>query len=212
MKYKTYFRSLALIGTLLLMTGCGLFSHQEKSDTPEQNWQQHQAKISTLDTWQVDGKVGIKAGKESGSATLAWLQQFNYYDIRLSGPMGRGATRIVGQKGNVSIEIAGQGKYSATTPEQLLQEQLGWNIPISNLVWWIKGLPAPETPYTYKLNAENQLQELKQDDWTIQYQKYQDNNGYWLPERIIAEGQDIRVTIVLKQWTLRKMGKEIAGS
>lgn len=207
-------RTMTLVGFMSLLTGCGLFTTKPPSasgQADEKIWLHHQNKIAELATWQVDGKVGIRAGKDSGSATLFWLQQFDYYDIRLSGPLGRGATRIVGQKGNVSIEISGQGRYTAATPEELLQQQLGWNIPVSNLVWWIRGLPAPDTPYTHILNADSRLQQLQQNNWKIEYGDYKNHGGYWLPERIIASSQDIRVTLVAKQWTLRKMGKEIAN-
>lgn len=198
----------------LFLTGCGLFTTKKQPNAPltKLNWQAQQEKLAKLQTWELNGKIGMKIGKDSGSATLFWLQQFDYYDIRLSGPLGRGATRIIGKKGNVSIEIAGQGRYTASTPEELLQQQLGWNIPISNLVWWIKGLPAPSSPYNYHLNENNLLQDLTQDNWNIQYQNYQNHAGYWLPERMIATSQDIRITLVIKEWTLREMGKEIASN
>jgi outer membrane lipoprotein LolB len=47
--------------------------------------------LTGLDGWQIDGKIGIRAPKDSGSGTLFWLQRQDYYDIRLSGPLGRGA-------------------------------------------------------------------------------------------------------------------------
>lgn len=202
-----------LISLFLFLTGCGLFSTNKPPATPttQLNWKQHQEKIAELNTWELDGKIGMRVGTDSGSATLYWLQQLDYYDIRLSGPLGRGATRIIGKKGDVSIEIAGQGRYTANTPEELLQQQLGWNIPISHLVWWIKGLPAPSTPYNYNLNENHLLQDLTQDNWKIEYHNYQNHAGYWLPERIIASSQDIRITLVIKQWTLRIMGKEIVS-
>lgn len=211
---RSTLRLTSLISLFLLLTGCGLFSTKNKPEMPSSplDWKAQQEKIAELQTWQLDGKIGMKIGKDSGSATLFWLQQLDYYDIRLSGPLGRGATRIIGKKGDVSIEIAGQGRYTASTPEELLQQQLGWNIPISHLVWWIKGLPAPSTPYTYNLNESHLLQDLTQDNWTIHYQDYQNYAGYWLPERIIATTQDIRITLVIKQWTLRKMGQEIASN
>ena len=82
------------------------------------------AALSELDAWQIDGKVGIRAPRDSGSGTLFWLQRQGYYDIRLSGPLGRGAARLTGREGAVSLEVAGQGRYQAESPEALLEEQL----------------------------------------------------------------------------------------
>ena len=211
---QSYVRLTSLISLFLFLTGCSLFTTKTQPETPpsQLSWKQQQEKIAELETWQLDGKIGMRIGNDSGSATLFWLQQLDYYDIRLSGPLGRGATRIIGKKRDVSIEIAGQGRYTASTPEELLQQQLGWNIPISNLAWWIKGLPAPSTPYDYNLNESQLLQDLTQDNWKIEYKDYQSHAGYWLPERIIATSQDIKITLVIKQWTLRKMGKEIASN
>lgn len=208
-------RSIALLSLILLLTGCGLFATKQDQDIIEQGntklWQQHKSKIAELTTWQIDGKVGIRSSKDSGSATLFWLQQLDYYDIRLSGPLGRGATRIIGKPGDVTIEIAGQGRFSAATPEELLEQQIGWSLPVSHLVWWVKGLPAPNSQSRITLDAHSRLQKLQQDGWTIDYLEYADKGGYWLPERIKAYNSDLQVTLVAKQWTLRKLGTDISS-
>lgn len=209
-------RYITLLAITLLLTGCGLFGTKEQPSTlpkiaNEQLWQQHQQKINQLKSWQVDGKVGIKTNTDSGSASLFWLQQETYYDIRLAGPLGRGATRIVGNTGKVTMEISGQGRFTAATPEELLKQQLGWNLPISHLAWWIKGLPAPDAPYVNVLNSDSQLAQLKQDDWTIRYDSYQQVQGYWLPQRIVAESADMRVILVIKQWTLKNANPVVAS-
>lgn len=110
-----------------------------------QTWKTHKQQLSELDAWQIDGKVGIRAPRDSGSGTLFWLQRQGYYDIRLSGPLGRGAARLTGREGAVSLEVAGQGRYQAESPEALLEEQLGWRLPVSHLLWWVRGLPAPDS-------------------------------------------------------------------
>jgi outer membrane lipoprotein LolB len=74
--------------------------------------------LTGLDGWQIDGKIGIRAPKDSGSGTLFWLQRQDYYDIRLSGPLGRGAARLTGRPGKVSLEVANQGRYEAESPER----------------------------------------------------------------------------------------------
>ena len=38
-------------------------------------WKTHKQQLSELDAWQIDGKVGIRAPRDSGSGTLFWLQR-----------------------------------------------------------------------------------------------------------------------------------------
>ena len=89
-------------------------------------WQAHKQRIAALDGWQIDGKVGIRAPRDSGSGTLFWLQRQDYYDIRLAGPLGRGATRLTGRPGAVTLDVSGQGSYQADSPEALVQD--GWTV------------------------------------------------------------------------------------
>lgn len=192
---------------LFLLTGCTFFNTNQQPNTStkvvnENFWQQHQHKINQLNIWQVEGKAGIKTTNDSGSASLFWLQQFTNYDIRLSGPLGRGATHIIGSSDFVTIEIAGQGRFTAKTPEEIIKQQLGWDLPVSHLTWWIKGLPAPNSSYTKVLNNDSRLAQLNQDNWSIEYKSYQELQGYWLPQRIIARNSDIQIILVIKRWNL----------
>ena len=163
--------------------------------------------MTQLDGWQINGKVGIRAPKDSGSATLFWLQRQDYYDIRLSGPLGRGAARLTGRPGNVTLEVANQGRYEASSPEELLGEQLGWSLPVSHLVWWVRGLPAPGSKSRVALNADSRLGQLEQDGWKIEYLSYVEQNGFWLPERVKLHGKDLDVTLVVKDWQPRQLGQ-----
>ena len=110
-----HLRHLIAIGCLALLSGCaGLTSHETLSGqgNPAQ-WQAHKAQASQLNGWQISGKVGIRSPRESGSATLFWLQRQDYFDIRLAGPMARGAARLTGRPGAVSLDAANQGQFQA---------------------------------------------------------------------------------------------------
>jgi outer membrane lipoprotein LolB len=194
---------------IALLAGCSTFGSREAlqgQGTPQQ-WSQHKAQLSQLDGWQINGKVGIRAPKDSGSGTLFWLQRQDYYDIRLSGPLGRGAARLTGRPGsNVVLEVANQGRFEAPTPEALLEEQLGWKLPVSHLVWWVRGLPAPDSKSTLNVDSMGRLASLQQDGWSLEYLSYTEQNGYSLPERIKLHGQDLDVTLVIKDWQPRQLG------
>lgn len=202
-------RYLITLGLITLLAGCAGLTSKEalegKGDA--QRWKAHKEQISRLDAWQINGKVGIRAPKDSGSGTLFWLQRQDYYDIRLSGPLGRGAARLTGRPGAILLEVANQGRYQAASPEELLQDQLGLNLPVSHLLWWIRGLPSPNSKSRLNLDNQSHLAQLSQDGWFVEYLSYAEQNGFWLPERIKVSGYDLQVTLVIKDWQPRQLGQ-----
>lgn len=196
-------------GALLLLTGCaGLTSRESVEGKGDATlWKAHKQQVAALDGWQIAGKVGIRAPKDSGSGTLFWLQRRDYYDIRLSGPLGRGAARLTGHPGAIVLEVANQGRYEAESPEALLEEQLGWRLPVSHLQWWVRGLPAPDSRSRLTLDSDSHLSRLEQDGWEVNYLSYVEQNGFTLPERIKLKGADLDVTLVIKDWQPRQLGQ-----
>ena len=202
-------RQLAVLCLVSLLAGCaGLTSREAiEGQGNAQLWKAHKAQIAGLDAWQITGKVGIRAPRDSGSGTLFWLQRQDYYDIRLSGPLGRGAARLTGRPGNVVLEVANQGRYEAQSPEALLEEQLGWRLPVSHLFWWVRGLPAPDSKSKVTLDGASQLARLEQDGWEVEFLAYAEQNGYSLPQRIKLHGENLDVTLVVKDWQPRQLGQ-----
>ncbi|PTS86665.1 lipoprotein localization factor LolB [Pseudomonas sp. HMWF032] len=202
-------RHLLVFSLITLLAGCAGLTSKEalQGQGNAQSWQAHKQRISSLDAWQINGKVGIRAPKDSGSGTLFWLQRQDYYDIRLSGPLGRGAARLTGRPGEIILEVANQGRYQAASPEQLLQDQLGLNLPVSHLLWWIRGLPSPDSKSRLNLDEQSHLAQLSQDGWYVEYLSYTEQNGFWLPERIKLSGFDLQVTLVIKDWQPRQLGQ-----
>ncbi|WP_095149131.1 lipoprotein insertase outer membrane protein LolB [Pseudomonas sp. Irchel s3a18] len=204
-----FLRHIIVFSFIALLAGCAGFGARESLEgqgNPAQ-WRVQKQQLTALDGWQIDGKIGIRAPKDSGSGTLFWLQRQDYYDIRLSGPLGRGAARLTGRPGDVTLEVANQGRYTAPSPDALLEEQMGWKLPVSNLAWWVRGLPAPSSKSRLSLDADSRLASLEQDGWKVEYTAYTQQNGYWLPERIKLHGRDLDVTLVIKAWQPRKLGQ-----
>jgi outer membrane lipoprotein LolB len=202
-------RHLMLFSLITLLAGCaGLTSREAlEGQGDAQSWQAHKQRISLVDAWQINGKVGIRAPQDSGSGTLFWLQRQDYFDIRLSGPLGRGAARLTGRPGDIQLEVANQGRYQAESAEQLLREQLGLNLPVSHLFWWIRGLPSPDSKSRLNLDSQSHLAQLYQDGWHVEFLSYAEQNGFWLPERIKLSGFDLQVTLVIKDWQPRQLGQ-----
>ncbi|MBE7376306.1 lipoprotein insertase outer membrane protein LolB [Pseudomonas lopnurensis] len=193
----------------LLLAGCaGLGPRESVEGAGNANvWKEHRDHIASLDGWQISGKIGIRAPQDSGSGTLFWLQRQDYFDIRLSGPLGRGATRLTGRPDAVSLEVAGQGRFEADSPEALVEQQLGWRLPVSHLLWWVRGLPAPDSRSRLSLDGNSRLARLEQDGWQVDYLAYAEHDGFTLPERIRLQGHDLQITLVVKDWQPRQLGR-----
>ena len=201
--------SLLLLCMLLILGGCSHFSTQEQLSGSGQTdtWQSHKQRIAPLDAWQISGKLGIRSEQESGSAVIFWLQRQDYFDIRLSGPLGQGSTRLTGRQGAVSLDIANRGTFHAASAEELMQRQLVWSLPVENLLWWVRGLPAPNSKSQLQLDSNSLLAQLEQDQWLVEYLSYRTENDLQLPERIKLSGAGLTITLVIKEWQARQLGQ-----
>ncbi len=92
---------------------------------------------------------------------------------------------------------------SAASAEDLLEQQVGWRLPVEHLLWWVRGLPAPDSPSRLQLNPDSQLARLAQSGWTVEYSRYQQINGVSLPQRLQLSGYDMLLTLVITRWEPR---------
>ncbi|SDR70597.1 outer membrane lipoprotein LolB [Halopseudomonas litoralis] len=198
-------RTFSLLAFTLVLTACSNLHQRETLEFggDPAAWQAHRSLVAPITDWTLQGKLGVRAPGESGSGTLSWLQQQDYYDIRLSGPLGRGATRIQGSDAGVTLEIAGQPPATADSADTLLEQQIGWRLPVEHLLWWVRGLPAPDSPSRLQLNPDSQLARLAQAGWTVEYSRYQQVDGVPLPQRLQLSGYDVLLTLVITRWEPR---------
>lgn len=153
--------------------------------------------------WQVQGKLGIRLPDNSGSLYFNWKQEPNSYAIHLSGPLGQGATWIRGNHSGVTIQAGSQPKVFAATPEALLIKTLGWDLPVQELYYWIRGVQSPLSDITsVQRSDEGRFMSLEQSGWQLQFLRYKDFSGRILPKKLIAQRNDIRLTFVIKNWNI----------
>jgi outer membrane lipoprotein LolB len=187
---------LVLLGTFL--STCAIAPPaSENSD-----WSRQRDQLQELDSWELRGRVNVRYDNESHTPRIIWLQQNVDYNIRLWGTFNAGATEIVGRPGFVTMENDGQ-TLSANSPEDLILEQLGYELPVSQLNYWIKGLPAPDSEAQLVFNELNQLTTIQQADWTINLSDMRQYGALNLPRRVelTRPRNDIRLRFIGLNWT-----------
>lgn len=153
--------------------------------------------------WDAEGKIAITMGDERESASFKWSQQRENYVIHLFGPFGQGGTWLRRTSRGVTLENAKTGIRRARSPEELMLEVMGWQVPVSNLQFWLRGLPARK-PAPTQITQDNtgHLNGLQQQGWQVNYTNHQNFNGWWLPTRVTARRDNLEIRIVIKQWLL----------
>lgn len=169
--------------------------------TPEQAWQSRLLVLDGFDTWRWVGRMAVNDGKDGFSASLRWHQAAASYDIRLTGPLGQGLAHIVGSPDGVAMRTREEGTRVAPTPEALLEQSLGWPLPVSGLRFWMVGLPVPNTDIdSREIDAWGRLVTLEQLGWRIRYQTYTRVDGVDLPARLELEHRPLSARISVTSW------------
>lgn len=184
--------SLTVIATsTLILSGCQQYTQPQS---------QNIAQIPEApNSFNLQGKIGVKTPAQSGSAFFTWVQQQQEFDIELSGILGVGKTQITGKPGEVSLNSAKTGLIEATTPEELLERATGWQAPITHLIDWIQAKPATNQAKISK-DAHNRPTQFLEAGWTVDLSY---NDQAKLPNKLILKqalesGQENRITMVIQ--------------
>ena len=169
----------------------------------ESRIQQRQAELAMLQSWELDGRISLVTDEEAWSGQLYWQQSAaSDYLIQFSAPSGQGAMQLLGNSDSVELRMANGKSYTAKDADTLLRQETNWELPIESLWYWVRGLPNPELPMKTILDQQGLIQDLQQDDWHIQYKRYQQYDAFYFPRKIVIQREDMKVRLIVTQWTV----------
>ncbi len=194
-----------IILAALLLSSCSSRPARMAPLNKHLTWDDRSKANACVTRWQIKGATSIKTPDESLSASLNWHQEGPYsYHIVLLGPMGSGSMTISREGNEVSLLTSDGHNGKAASAEDLMQEELQWSLPVSDLYYWIRGLPAPGSKSNMINDTYNHLQKLEQKNWAVDYLRYTNVDGLDLPSKIYMNHDDINVRIVISKWEIEK--------
>lgn len=184
------------------LSSCTTITPTSSVSATKISWKERQLTLNRLQNWQLNGKIGVQTARDSGSASVDWKQNHQQFIISLSGPLGSGGLKLTGHPGIVTLDTSDGKHFSANSAEQLLSKQWGWNLPVSHLNYWVRGLPAPSSAYTSQLDSSQRLSELVQQGWHVQFMSYTRSGNIDLPDKISITSPTLKTKIVIYDWKL----------
>ena len=194
---------LVLIPIILALASCV----SKPVTKPEQlAWKERQQRYAKIGNWRLKGRLGLRSGEKSGTATLIWSEAPDHRQLRLLGPIGHGLVKLEETAQGAVIQDSRNNTWQASTSQALIEQVTGWNIPVQSLRWWVLGIVAPGSNTDYQLDDLSRLTNVSQDGWQVSFSKYKMFNGYELPGSIVFENNtahnkpSLRGRFVLKEW------------
>lgn len=173
------------------------------------DWQRHEASVAALSDWELKGRLVVRENGNSDTVNINWRQQGESFDLRLFGGFGLGAVRVSGTGDSVTVEEAGEAPVTLPNLAAVTQEYFGYEFPTAELLYWVRGLPAPRAGRN-TLDANGMLATLRQRDtsglgWTLAFERYlalEGKPGTYLPGRIVAQRDGLELRFLIDNWVV----------
>jgi outer membrane lipoprotein LolB len=196
--------ALLLLLTAGLLSACGAMQPQDADQAARLPlYQQRMARLGPLDSWALEGRLAVRDAEDGGTGFLSWRQQQGDSRMDFHGALGRGAWRLLAADAGAELEFADGRQFRADSIDALVRSQVGWNVPVEMLSWWVRGLAAPGKVRQKVLDEEGRLSELNQHGWSIEYGRYGRVGDETMPLKLTARQADRSVKLAISKWLLQ---------
>ncbi|MDF1655464.1 MAG: lipoprotein insertase outer membrane protein LolB [Coxiellaceae bacterium] len=200
---RLYTRSIIAILAGVVLSGCVSLTpptlSKQQTDYKKSAPLTRLQKLRALKSWNISGAVSVKQPQRSFIARYQWSQRNGHYNIGIHSNLDIASVKLVGNHASVTLSSSDGKVVKSNNLNTLMQQQLGWRLPVNNLIYWIRSLPAPGNAKT-QYNSLGQTQKIQQGGWTVTYSRYQRIKGLELPTMMNVSGRDLQLRIVVKQW------------
>lgn len=150
--------------------------------------------------FELSGRLAIRDGERSLTASVRWHYDGGGDRLSLSGPLGIGAVEIERQTGGVVFRD-GRGERRAPDVQALMLEALGFSLPLDGLRYWVRGQSGSGGRATaVERDARGRLTAFAEDGWTVTVPAYSADPLSALPRRLEVQARELRVRLVIDAW------------
>ncbi len=147
----------------------------------------------------INGRIAVKYDGERSSANLHWSHRPETDDIMLLAPLGMTVAHLRRDAEGAVLEASGK-RYAAPDSGTLMQQVLGWQLPLEGLPYWVLGLPRPGALAGVEYDASGQVNLLRQDGWSVRYTRYAAPTPDSLPTRMSLQREGLEIVLLIDEW------------
>ena len=185
-----------------MLNACTGVSVKDTGFTNKEVYEDRALRLNAIGEWGLVGKISLDDGDNGGSGRLQWSVEPGHSELDFHGAMGRGAWHLqIGQDG-VLLKMADGTEQTAEDVNDLIQDRMGWPIPLDALQWWVRGLVAPGVSENETYGPGGLLTGFQQFNWDVEFKRYALVDGVELPVRLNATNKNYRVKLAIRRWRM----------
>lgn len=191
----------AIFGLTILFSACSSMAPAPLPKLAQtESFKQRTISLSQLQGWHVEGKIALNMNNKNNQGNLVWHQKEDAFDLLITGPLGQGYLQIESYPGQVTATTV-EEQIQASSIEALFSQHFDWSLPMSELHYWVRGISSPNSKAQLMFDDNGNVETIKQAGWNIDYSSFVQVDGLALPYKMTVQGNDIRLKLVLKNWT-----------
>jgi outer membrane lipoprotein LolB len=164
-------------------------------------WPEQRAALEKLARYGLSGRVAVAAQGQGFSASLRYQQQARSSNLALDGPLGIGGLRVEIEGEGIAIATSRGEKLDGQAARDELERRLGFQLPLTELRWWLLGLPAPGEVSVNQDAGSGEIHDFTQNGWHVSINSRAPGLGFALPQRLTAEREGARLKLLVEQWS-----------
>ena len=175
---------------LAFLTGCATQKDASGPDSQE---------LTLVTSWTAQGKLAYDVNGQRGNFSFRWIQSNHAYEIVLFGPLGISVATIAGNEVSAKITTSEGQMLSAPRPEQLLQETLGLDMPVSAMTDWLRGVPRnTDTSGKVEGSTKKAVEGFNELGWQVEVQRRDKSMN---PSGVRISRSGANFLVIVKGWS-----------
>ncbi len=182
-------RALHYILPVLLLAGC--------AGSPVVTGSYPAAPVGDM-SFSVAGRIGVRHEQGAETAHFDWRHASVRDTVSLTTPLGQTVAQLERLPEQVTLTLADGRQFASRNVESLSRDVLGWELPLSGMQYWLRGVPVPGLTESSAVLPETAGRTINQSGWVIHYPDYAGPPA--IPARIILQRQGLEIRVAVHQW------------
>ncbi len=173
------------IALLVSISGCASFYDVSNDKAPVTY-----TKPQVIDTdFDISGRFFIRQPNKNSYGNFTWHKLGESEELNFNTPLGQTVAQIKIESAIATLTTK-DNTYSGDSLDEMMEEQLGFILPMTYLHFWIQGVSLPNAPITKQLDTG-----FEQLGWSVEYLQWQDKNH---PQIIQCSKNDISIKLFIE--------------